>query len=102
MEIRRDDLTHRHANRSITSGVTMRHLQRWLWAALGCFILAGSTGALFRFGMALGGLPFGLDFGNVRDGHSHLMYFGWVTPALMALIATHLSAATGRGLRRSP
>lgn len=46
---------------------------RWAWlGALGVFVLAGSTGALYRFGMPLG-LPFGLQFGNVRHAHSHLM-----------------------------
>ncbi len=63
---------------------------REIWiGALGCFILAGATGALFRYGM-LAGLPIGLTLGNLRHAHSHLMYFGWVTPALMAMIAWHL------------
>ena len=34
-----------------------------------------------------GGLPGGLAYVNVRHAHSHLMFFGWVTPALMGLIA---------------
>lgn len=63
-------------------------------AALGCFVLAGATGALFRFGMVYG-LPAGLELVNVRHAHSHLMYFGWVTPALMALVGTHLARAYG-------
>ena len=29
----------------------------------------------------------GLSLGNIRHAHSHLMYMGWVTPALMALVA---------------
>jgi hypothetical protein len=58
----------------------------WVWlTALGIFILAASTGAFMRFAMILG-FPFGLMFTNVRHAHSHLMYFGWVTPALMGLI----------------
>lgn len=73
---------------------------RWAWlAALGCLILAGLTGALFRFGM-LYGLPGELQFGNVRHAHSHLMYFSWVTPALMALIVTWLPRQTGRAVSR--
>lgn len=73
---------------------------RWAWlAALGCFILAGLTGALFRFGM-LYGLPEGLQLGNVRHAHSHLMYFSWVTPALMALIVAWLPRQTGRPVGR--
>lgn len=63
-------------------------IQFW-WAALACFILAGTTGALYRFGLILG-LPWGLELSNVRHAHSHLMYFSWVTPALMALIAARL------------
>ena len=64
--------------------------------ALACFVLAGLTGTLFRFGQALGGLPGELSFENVRRAHSHLMFFSWVTPALMALIATRLARHTGR------
>lgn len=74
---------------------------RWAWiGALGVFVLASSTGALYRFGILLG-LPFGLAFTNVRHAHSHLMYFGWVTPALMALLATRLPDVLGRPLKRS-
>jgi hypothetical protein len=68
----------------------------WVWpAALVCFLLAGAAGSLWRFGV-LYGLPAGLEFANLRHAHSHLMYFGWVTPALMALIATWLPTTTGR------
>ncbi|HSM55908.1 MAG TPA: hypothetical protein VK879_07110 [Candidatus Sulfomarinibacteraceae bacterium] len=66
------------------------HRFRWAWTvALLCFVIAGSTGALLRFG-TLWGFPAGLHLFNVRHAHSHLMYFGWVTPALMALIASRL------------
>lgn len=67
-------------------------LHRIWMGALACFVLAGATGGLFRIGQAAGGLPGGLQFENVRHAHSHLMYFGWVTPALMALVAAHLPA----------
>ena len=70
----------------------------WL-AGLACFVLAGSTGALFRFSL-LYGPPAGLDLGNVRHAHSHLMYFSWVTPALMALIGSWLPRLTGCAFRR--
>lgn len=68
--------------------------RRW-FAALLCFVVAGSTGTLYRFGL-LNGLPPGLGLVNIRHAHSHLMYFGWVTPALMLLITSHLPLITGR------
>lgn len=76
-------------------------LQRTWAAALSLFVLAGLTGALFRFAVAYVWGPdriFGLTLGNVRHAHSHLMYFGWATPALMALIAYTLRQRTGRRL----
>jgi len=65
------------------------------FGTLGCFVLAGATGALLRFGF-LYGLPGGLQFTNVLHAHSHLMYFGWVTPALIALVGTHLARQQDR------
>lgn len=76
--------------------VSNAYRRGWL-AALAIFVLAGSTGALMRFGLVYG-FPAGLQFVNVRHAHSHLMYFGWVTPALMALIAAQLPAVTDRPL----
>lgn len=71
---------------------------RYAWlGALACFVLAGLTGALYRFGIAYG-LTFGLDLVNIRHAHSHMMYFGWATPALMALVVERLPAVTGRPL----
>ncbi len=72
---------------------------RWAWtAALACFVLAGLTGAFFRFGVYFGHA--GLEPVNVRHAHSHLMFFGWVTPALMALIAARMPAVAGRSMPR--
>jgi len=65
-------------------------------AALAAFALAGATGAFLRFG-AIYGMA-GLNYVNVRHAHSHLMFFGWVTPALMALMAAQLPRLTGRPL----
>lgn len=76
--------------------LTSRVRTPWIWkAALVCFVIAGGTGSLMRFGM-LYGYPAGLQFVNVRHAHSHLMYFGWVTPALMGLIAVWLPRVTDR------
>jgi hypothetical protein len=70
----------------------------WMWA-LACFVLAGATGSLLRFGMRLG-YPAGLQMANIRHAHSHLMYFGWVTPAMMALILSWLPRPSSRRLTR--
>jgi hypothetical protein len=68
---------------------------RNLWLiSLAVFGLAGSTGAFLRFGVLYG--MAGLEYANVRHAHSHLMYFGWVTPALMALISVQLTRLTGK------
>jgi len=68
----------------------------WL-VALALFVLAGLTGTFLRYGQ-LRGLPAGLYLVNVRHAHSHLMYFGWATPALMALIAAWLPRLSGQPL----
>ena len=71
---------------------------RWTWlGALSLFILAAATGSLLRFGL-LSGFPWGLQYTNVRHAHSHLMYFGWVTPALMGMIVAWLPTLTERPL----
>lgn len=77
-----------------TAKIEWAYRRGWL-AALAIFVFAGLTGALMRFGLIYG-FPWGLQFANVRHAHSHLMYFGWVTPALMALIASQLPAVSGR------
>jgi hypothetical protein len=82
------------AKRSRRTGADEAVLSAWRWA-LAAFALAALTGSLLRFGM-LHGFPFGLRFVDVRHAHSHLMYFAWVTPALMLSIATVLRR---RGLR---
>jgi hypothetical protein len=74
-------------------------LRQAFLAALACFVVAGLTGSLLRFGV-LYGLPFELQFLNVRHGHTHLMYFGWVTPALFALIGLHIARLGARPLPR--
>jgi hypothetical protein len=53
-------------------------------AALSCLVLAAATGLVWRTQAAFGLTQF--DFRNLRHAHSHLMFFGWVTPAAMALL----------------
>ncbi len=72
--------------------------QPWfrLWlAAVALFLLAGTTGAVYRFSV-LYGPPWGLALGNVRHAHTHLMFLGWATPALFSLIAQWWPRVTGR------
>jgi hypothetical protein len=76
------------------------HSARVFWfGALACFLIAGTTGALMRYWLWLG-FPPSVNLVNVQHAHSHLMYFAWVTPALMALIAARLPARTGRPVSR--
>ena len=63
-----------------------------LWAAaLLCFVIAGGAGVVFRLMMVH---PIALDMVNLRHAHSHLMSFGWLTPALFILMTAKVS---GRG-----
>jgi len=77
------DASHRTSG---TPASSRRVSPRWVWwSALGLFLVAVGTGMLFRFGMVYGwNGP--LELENIRHAHSHLMYFGWATPGLMALI----------------
>jgi len=67
--------------------------------ALAVFALAGLTGAVFR-GIVASGTTLRLDLTNVRHAHSHLMYFGWATPALFALVAHRLPGLGGAPIAR--
>jgi hypothetical protein len=77
------------SNTATSSIIPTPTLRTQFWLALGVFLLAGSTGAWLRFGVTAG-FPLGLQYTNIRHAHSHLMYFGWVTPALMVLILINL------------
>lgn len=57
--------------------------------SLGSFVLAALTGFLYRLGM-LYPLPGFLDLVNIRHAHSHLMFFNWVSPPLMAWMVSLL------------
>lgn len=69
-------------------------------AAIACFAVAAAAGTLMRFG-AMHGLPYGVQHANVRFAHTHLMYFGWATPALFALIGSVVARRTARPLPRA-
>lgn len=73
-------------------------MKRWLAVSLFSLGLAASTGILLRFGLLMGMPAWSSSYPAVRHAHSHLMYFGWVTLGLMALIWHQLPAQTGRPL----
>lgn len=77
-----------------------RRARQAIIAAAACFVIAAAAGALLRFGLIYG-LPYGALHENVRFAHTHLMYFGWVTPALFALIGASLTERTRRPLPRA-
>lgn len=86
---------------AVAEPTTSRRTGLAAWqAALACFVVAALAGALFRFALAYGWGPdrlAGLELGNIRHAHSHLMYFGWATPVLFLLIASALkSGGSGR------
>ncbi len=66
--------------------------------AIFALALAASAGLLLRFGIVMGMPAWAGDFSAIRHAHSHLMYFGWVTLGLMALIWHYLPQQTGRSL----
>lgn len=74
----------------------MNKFHKYFLCAVAVFILAASTGAFLRFGVFYG--MAGLNYANVRHAHSHLMYFGWVTPAIIALMAAQMPRVIGRPL----
>ncbi|MGM0555337.1 MAG: hypothetical protein ACQEVA_03065 [Myxococcota bacterium] len=59
-------------------------------ATMACFVFAGISGVWMRAAQAGLGLPSWVEFANLRHAHSHLMFFSWVTPALMVTTAAML------------
>lgn len=53
------------------------------------FILAALTGAFFRYGLIFA-IPESLSLDNIRHAHTHLMFFNWVSPPVMAWMAAEL------------
>lgn len=62
--------------------------------ALISFILAALTGFVYRLGLVTN-LPEGIEFANLRHAHSHLMFFNWICPPLMILMAGSVVAEEG-------
>lgn len=78
-----------------------RTIRLYLSIALFALVVAAATGSLLRFGLGWGMPAWAGNYTAIRHAHSHLMYFGWATLALMALIWHFLSQYTGRPLPRS-
>lgn len=72
----------------------------WLVVALFALALAASTGVLIRFGLVSGFPGWASNYTALRHAHSHLMYFGWGTLGVMALIWAWLPGQTGLPLPR--
>ncbi|MEZ4682461.1 MAG: hypothetical protein R2932_50470 [Caldilineaceae bacterium] len=70
--------------------------QPYLIVALIALGVAATTGLLLRFGLVWGMPSWAANYTAIRHAHSHLMYFGWVTLALMALIWHFLPQLTGQ------
>ncbi len=72
----------------------------YLVVALFALALAASTGVLIRFGLVSGFPTWANNYTAMRHAHSHLMYFGWGTLAIMALMWAWLPGQTGLPLPR--
>lgn len=75
-------------------------VKRYSSFAFFALALAVCTGMLLRFGLVTGMPTWAQNYTAIRHAHSHLMYFGWVTVGLMALIWHFLPTLTGRPLPR--
>jgi hypothetical protein len=65
------------------------HTSRWIPLVLASLVLVASLGVLMRYKIAFE-FPY-LDQKNLQHAHSHFAFAGWVTQALMLLIAHALS-----------
>ena len=75
-------------------------INRYSSFAFFALAVAICTGMLLRFGLVLGMPTWAQNYTAIRHAHSHLLYFGWVTVGLMALIWHFLPTLTGRALPR--
>ena len=72
----------------------------YLVVAFFALALAASTGVIIRFGLVYGFPTWASNYTAMRHAHSHLMYFGWGTLGIMALIWAWLPQQTGLPLPR--
>jgi len=83
--------------------VTLFRIQndvRKVWfLSLACFVIAGFTGFLFRWGM-IGNIYGEMSLQNIRHAHSHLMFFCWITPVPMIYITRYVSGFTAKGVKK--
>lgn len=70
-----------------------RRLYRVWCLSLACFLLAATTGLIYRSEL-LWPMFNGLSMSNIRHAHSHLMFFSWAVPVPMMF----LTAKVGRTL----
>lgn len=64
----------------------MLMINRYRAFAFFSLAVAVCTGMLLRFGLVMGMPAWAQNYTAIRHAHSHLMFFGWVTMGLMALI----------------
>lgn len=68
--------------------------------SLASFLLAALTGFFYRYGMIFN-VPGDLNLVNIRHAHSHLMFFNWITPPLMAWMVMNLQQHSNKVIRYS-
>lgn len=91
----------RERRRQMNNDMSKALMRNYMRVALGAFLLAASTGVLLRFGLFQGMPAWAINFSAVRHAHSHLMYFGWGTLAIMAMIWRLLPRWTAQPLPRA-
>ncbi len=80
--------------------MSVRATRFYFFVALFLLSVAASTGVLLRFGLVYGMPGWAQNYGAIRHAHSHLMYFGWGTLGIMALVWRVLPGLSGRSLPR--
>lgn len=74
-----------HENNARIERSNLKYSHIWK-ASLFAFVIAAAGGLLFRIGM-IDSFSAGFEPAHIRHAHSHLMLMGWVTPAVMTLMA---------------